>query len=370
MHRWPVPTLLLAAMAGWAGCRSREPAATAPRVDTQPGDAVTAAAESPDAGAQPEVGQAPDAGAAEPTAWPDGVPRPSDATDAEVKTSARGDRVVYFHAAGDLAAVWASWLDAAQAADWQIADRHGGVRVGWLSASLYHRTPDGPRAWLQLVYLGEGRGLDASWNEAPGLGERLLAPPPGDCVPIPHPSFRIITHMLGDFEREGRDLEDRFVTWWWWDFDGDGVVDAVAPETERAYCPHDVRRTIYLARGACGHRVGTIEGTIDWAALHQAAPGEHGLPEIVATRQDVSPAPPPGGCGESIVRTVTRHYRYDGTSYLETSRNEESSRRTCSPDGCPVTTCTGIIDLREDGSSFENLKLPEEEPPPVPDGSP
>ena len=111
---------------------------------------------------------------------------------------------------------------------------------------------------------------------------------------------------MGDGEREGRDVESRFVAWWWWDFDGDGTLDAVVPETERAYCAEDVRRTIYLARGSCGHRAGTIEGNIDWALLQKAAPGEHGLPEVTATRQDVSPAPPPGGNGESLVEIVTR----------------------------------------------------------------
>jgi hypothetical protein len=281
--------------------------------------------------------------------WPAEVPPPPGLRSVETGTNGRGDRELRLEADGELEAAWGGWLAAAGAAGWQVADRHGGGTTGWHAASLFASSPDGPRAWIVLSGGGE-RALTGIWTDAPALGERSVAAPPGECVPVPQRSFRIRIEANDSTAPPSPMPYWGFVTLWQWDFDGDGTLDAIVPETEGASCPSSVKHTIYLVRGDCGHLVGTVQGDIDYVALRRAAPGEHGLPDVVATVEEINPWPGPGGMGASEVHTTRRTYRFDGTSYAVVDTDEKRVKRTCSPDGCPTLACTGPFDVVEEGS--------------------
>ncbi len=204
-------------------------------------------------------------------------------------------------------------------------------------------------------------GLHGNWSEPPPAGSREMFEPSGECVPIPHPRFEIVQHvMISDpTEYRSRELEDYLGTTWWWDFDGDGAVDAAVPQTQGAYCPDDVSWALYVSRRDCGYHLGTVQGEIDGPALLRANTGPNRLPIVATTAERIGAWPGPGGMGASGVTTTKRTWAFDGAQYIGATTDEDLVKRTCSPDPCPTITCTGAINVRENGSAFEILALPE-----------
>lgn len=47
------------------------------------------------------------------------------------------------------------------------------------------------------------------------------------------------------------------------DIDGDAQLDVLVPHAKQGKCPWDVPHDVYVMRGECGHKVGTIVGQID-----------------------------------------------------------------------------------------------------------
>jgi hypothetical protein len=87
--------------------------------------------------------------------------------------------------------------------------------------------------------------------------------------------------------------------------------------------------------------------------------GPNQLPLVTTTSQHIGAWPGPGGFGANEVVDTTRTWAFDGVQFIGARTDENRSKRTCSPDPCPMITCTGAINLRENGSSFEMLALPE-----------
>lgn len=100
------------------------------------------------------------------------------------------------------------------------------------------------------------------------------------------------------------------------DLDGDGALDAFVPEPSASDCDNEYPFALYLSRGACGHRVGVIRGTLSRALL-ASAPRSHGLPDLTTTiersEQDDPRVP-------AQRRTTQITYRFDGVAYRERAR--------------------------------------------------
>lgn len=146
-----------------------------------------------------------------------------------------------------------------------VASEHRGKR-SW-STSLVH--PAGPRVMLEVYDVRTSLKLSARAVTRP------LPPPPlpGPCVPIPEVEFQIST-KIGDA---------LFPVWFFTchdlDLDGDGVLDATVPLASGARCNDDVRWALYVTRGACGHRVGTVgPGTVE--RVDDEAPTADGLKPV------------------------------------------------------------------------------------------
>ncbi|MCA9708404.1 MAG: hypothetical protein KDK70_21320, partial [Myxococcales bacterium] len=141
-------------------------------------------------------------------------------------------------------------------------------------------------------------------------GHQPLSRLPGKCVTPPQRARPLRVHSMGiDQDGEMHQGETR------WglrtdpgpDLDGDGVPEIYVPHPTRGHCPWDVPHDVYVMRGACGHHVGTITGTIDdQTAL---APFAHGLREVETTAEWAAHD------GDGPVpqhHTRTRRYRFDG----------------------------------------------------------
>jgi hypothetical protein len=115
------------------------------------------------------------------------------------------------------------------------------------------------------------------------------------------------------------------------DLDGDGQLDVLAPEPAEGDCVGDMHLAVYLSRGACGHRVGVIQGQIDVAGT-RAARRSHGLLDVHTTIEEtVQPDPRV----PAVRRTRARRYRFDGTRY--TLASERTTRAVCHH--CPLESC-------------------------------
>jgi hypothetical protein len=98
-------------------------------------------------------------------------------------------------------------------------------------------------------------------------------------------------------------------------FDLDGIDDTLVPEPEPGDCTEDFHFAIYVARGACGHRVGRVYGNIDLTSW-SSAPRHASLPDF-STVTERQQQPDPRSPAE--LRRETRTYRFDGTTYRETN---------------------------------------------------
>jgi len=115
------------------------------------------------------------------------------------------------------------------------------------------------------------------------------------------------------------------------DVDGDGRLDVFVPHATQGDCPWEVPHDVYVMRGDCGHRIGTIVGDTD---LDTHLAGFHrGIRRIDtegswATRGMDSPIP------DHHART--RAYTFDGRRLKKTADETQSGR--CHH--CGVVTCS------------------------------
>lgn len=157
---------------------------------------------------------------------------------------------------------------------------------------------------------------------------------PGPCVTPPEQRRALVVTSAGiDQQGEFRQARTGFelTTHESLDVDGDGTADRFVPHAKIGACPWEVPHDVYVMRGKCGHRVGTIIGNLD--AETTIAPFRKGLREIHtsaswATHGAKSPIPEH--------HTRTRHYRFDGRRFRELS--DKTSTGTCHH--CGVASCS------------------------------
>lgn len=192
-----------------------------------------------------------------------------------------------------------------------------GEHRGWNSWSTWLVHPSGPRVMLDMIDTGER--LEAyAWAVT-----KPVAPPslPGPCVPVPEVAFQIGT-KVGDGT-----LNQTFTTRHDLDLDGDGALDADVPLAKDARCADDVRHALYVTRGACGHRVGTVgPGTIAVHEVARASPTAAGLKPVRTWTHR-------SGAGKWI--HGERNFAFDGGAYREVAaKDREEACETCKPSEC------------------------------------
>lgn len=123
-------------------------------------------------------------------------------------------------------------------------------------------------------------------------GHRPLARLPGPCVVPPTREGTILVSASG-FDQQGEfrqgQLEWALRTHAGPDLDGDGEPERYVPHAAKGRCPWDVPHDVYVMRGDCGHRVGTIVGPVA---------EETSLARFVG--------------GLRVITTVAEHSAYDG----------------------------------------------------------
>lgn len=336
----PCAVVMAALLAGGA-CAPRREAPAQPRpATTSPGPAPEADRPAPEQPREPPsagAGEQPSAGAGEQPAvvaeaglpWPDGVPRLAGATvieTARISANVGGSPAgaTYVTAAGEAHVVALAWIAAARAAGFRVLAERAVERVH--VASLIDA--GGRRAHLLVQADGEGRAA-GMFNYGGNPQVRLR----GRCVEVAlrERRFAVDRGAIGhDGEYRRGTYEQVAASQIGHDFDGDGELDAIVPTTRPAACPEDVTWTVYLARGACMHAVGTV------------GPGELVTWDLVTDR----PGPRPivmdhektelgdGGVISTKVRTT---YTFDAASSRYVRRGREDSRGVCHH--CPWGTC-------------------------------
>jgi hypothetical protein len=271
-----------------------------------------------------------------------GLPRPPGLRTSSPERTGRGDLLVEFAAVGTLPAVWSGWLDTAARDGWQVVARYEGAAPEWRSAELRLPGEEERRAWFAAFDWSRFAGGDPPVHGMAGLAlppaERPAVRLPGRCRPIPAAAFaidvRATAHGAPENPAGGSSVTRwAFATERWFDLDGDGALDAAVPEADAGSCPEDVRWSLWVSRGDCGHLVGTVRGSIVREQLVRAAPGEHGLPDVHTASERRR-----GGRDNAV--SAERTYVFDGRAYVETRVDERRGTMTCSPHPCPTITCS------------------------------
>lgn len=180
---------------------------------------------------------------------------------------------------------------------------------------------------------GSGGGVDVAVHWLP-VGHEPIARLPGPCVKPPKRT-RDITVRSSAIDQDG---EHREGSSHWQidsdvgaDLDGDGVPELYVPHAKAGRCPWDIPHDVYVMRGDCGHKVGTIVGTIDDATLLSRF--EHGL-RIIHTR--ASWASHGREHPEPVHHTRTWTYTFDGRRFEQTDASAGDG--ICHH--CGVTSCS------------------------------
>ena len=131
-------------------------------------------------------------------------------------------------------------------------------------------------------------------------GSKTPPPLPGRCVEIPHVKT-VIRSRDGsrEFEVETHAVPDL-------DVDGYGSPVIMVPDNEPDLVEENMSWTMYLKRGDCGYKIGTISGLEDPAELESESNGFRDL-------EAVTPAAVPSGRGRGNV--VSTKYKFDGKRY-------------------------------------------------------
>jgi hypothetical protein len=198
-----------------------------------------------------------------PEGWPPALPWVTDAalTYAHVDVSAAGDVRVWWSApSADLDAIRTRLLAALVEAAYELP-----APCEPASASCSLRRPDRLAALTTSVPYPEADTATVQLHLLPA-GHRPRTRLPGECVEPPTRERTIVVSASG-FDQDGEFRQARSE----WsvrtgpgtDLDGDGVPEVYVPHTSKGRCPWDVPHDVYVMRGRCGHRVGTIVGLPD-----------------------------------------------------------------------------------------------------------
>lgn len=254
--RTPRSALVALAAASCAGEPARAPDAPAPSEPLARAEAGHADPELPDAGfdANGEADATVDldsgrAGA--PRDWPTDIPWVEG-----MRLNAEGSTPLVTQLELELDASTRDgerWLAA-----WSEAAKQKGYDVQLNQKEGYATlSKDGSKATL-LVGQPRGGWLSARFARAAHPPAKLRGP----CVPIPERSFAFNVHSAG-VDQSGEHLRSdrswKLATVHWADVDADGELDAFVPNGRpKRKCPWELTYTLYVVRGACGHRVGEV----------------------------------------------------------------------------------------------------------------
>lgn len=309
--------LLLFAGAACAPKRS-EPEARAPDPEPATTTPVPAVEPAPPEVEEPVAAAPVEAEPEEPSLpWPPGVPQLAGARvietariSANVGESPAG--ATFVTAKGEVHAVANAWIAAAKAQGLKVLAERAldGVHVASMIDTAGKRS--------HLLVQTEDTGRSAGVFD---VGKHPQVPLRGRCkeAPLRERKFEVdrgaITHD-GGYQRGiyPQNVESQIGH----DFDGDGELDAIVPTTHRARCPEDVRWTVYLARGACMHEVGTVgPGELITWDLETDKPG----PRPIVMRQETNAL----GDGGVVQTRVNTRYVFDAkkSKYVQSSRTEE-----------------------------------------------
>jgi hypothetical protein len=114
------------------------------------------------------------------------------------------------------------------------------------------------------------------------------------------------------------------------DVDGDARLDVLVPHASGGACPWDVPHDVYVMRGTCGHKIGTIAGPLD-APTHTTT-FHSGIREIRTSASWAST-----GKAEMVPdhHTRARSYRFDGQMLRQIQDDTRSGRcHHCSVSSC------------------------------------
>ncbi|MCX4244025.1 hypothetical protein [Paraliomyxa miuraensis] len=254
--------------------------------------------------------------------WPAELPWVSDAdlSYAEVQVSQ----------AGDVRVRWSAPTARLQEVGTRL--QQGLVQAGYTASEPCELRPgEGCRLRLgdRLVVLSAGitypgsETINVTLQLLPA-GHRPLARLPGRCVVPPSRKDTVIVSASGiDQEGEARYAESR------WsvdtapgpDLDGDGVPEVYVPRESKEPCPWNVPHDVYVMRGSCGHRVGTIVGPVDDET--NVAPFVKGLRAIHTSAEW---AAFDGDFGVPNHHTRTRRYEFDGSKLRKRAEDEREGK--------------------------------------------
>ncbi len=193
-------------------------------------------------------------------------------------------------------------------------------------------------------------------------GHRPLQKLPGPCVvpPIRERLVRVQSSgidQLGEFHQSTQDWRVRTMPHF--DLDGDGTSDVLVPaappksKRNRNQCPWQIASDVYIMRGECGHKIGTIVGNLDrqtrtapfvagireistyaeWGDYSDAATGTYDHQNKSAKRPK---KPRMGGIPSHHQRE--RRYRFNGTTLR--MKADHDSVGICHH--CSVSYCTAL----------------------------
>ena len=157
---------------------------------------------------------------------------------------------------------------------------------------------------------------------------------PGSCATPPFRARPLTIHasgidQSGDFFQSDRAW--KVETYSGADLDSDGALEVYVPSAKKGSCPWDIPYDVYVMRGMCGHRVGTIVGNVDSKTRFAAI--ADGLRVVTTTaewndRGGRDPIP--------VAHTRTRRYEFDGQKLREKSDSDNTGR--CHH--CAVLSCS------------------------------
>ncbi|MFT3770834.1 MAG: hypothetical protein QM820_35880 [Minicystis sp.] len=311
------PALLVIAL---AGCTSEHPVVRPGTTANPqpPGIATTDAGDSAPPSTTAPTPPASKSAAPPPRAdWMAGLPVFEGMLPPETPSTLPG--VTAFAVKGELDKLATAWLERAKREGVRFLGEHRGY--SWRTFSF--ELPSRERGNLTLQVRHKSDMIDGA------LGGARHPPRPlaGACVPVPR-TQRIVRVRSGGVDQRGEmrqgEVNHGVETTFFWDLDGDGQLDALAPhQGADNECPWQVEYEAYLMRGSCGHDVGRV------------GPGYLDAP--VGSARSGGPDPEPlkftsswshmGEKGIPVHVTRTVSFAFDGARYQKTS--DEKSEGIC-----------------------------------------
>ena len=161
---------------------------------------------------------------------------------------------IRFAVTGDLEQATRAWIDRVKRGGARMLAEHRGY--SWRSYSF--EVASGARGNVVLTSAATAGELDGAVGQARHPPAKLL----DACVLVPEKQYVVNVSSTG-IDQHGREHTGKIThgveTMFFWDLDGDGQLDALAPVSGAAnQCPWEVEYEVYLMRGVCGHDMGRV----------------------------------------------------------------------------------------------------------------